>query len=283
MRRAGSWLPAGVAGTGRPTDWVRRLAGEAPSATSAVDPMTLDPVSRALVATMGGDKARASATNPPSRWAMAVPAFLTHLSIGIPYAWSIMSGPLSRELGVVTSAAADWSMPQATMPISIVLAVHGLSAAAAGKWQAKVGPRAAIAVGGTLMGSGLALTAYGIQAHEIWAVYGGYGLLCGLGLGTAYTPPVQVRGMQLGPVTRMVVTHRTIAHQCVTDPDRLVPRPQGHRVRHHHCGLWLRRARFHSHRDRTDEALPASTGVCGARARDRHYSRRRPHVCAWGG
>ena len=46
--------------------------------------------------------ADASFTN---RWAMALPAFFTHLCIGSPYSWSVVSGPLSREMGFVTSAA----------------------------------------------------------------------------------------------------------------------------------------------------------------------------------
>lgn len=43
-----------------------------------------------------------------NRWAMVAPAFLTHMCIGSPWAWSVMSGTLTREMGVVASAASDW-------------------------------------------------------------------------------------------------------------------------------------------------------------------------------
>ncbi|CAN0243714.1 unnamed protein product [Ectocarpus sp. 13 AM-2016] len=39
---------------------------------------------------------------------MVAPAFLTHMCIGSPWAWSVMSGTISRELGIVSSAAGDW-------------------------------------------------------------------------------------------------------------------------------------------------------------------------------
>lgn len=40
-----------------------------------------------------------------NRWAMAVPAFMTHLAIGTPWAWSVLSGIITNEHGFVTSAA----------------------------------------------------------------------------------------------------------------------------------------------------------------------------------
>lgn len=40
-----------------------------------------------------------------NRWAMALPAFATHLCIGSPWGWSVLAGPVGREYGFVTSAA----------------------------------------------------------------------------------------------------------------------------------------------------------------------------------
>ena len=70
------------------------------------------------------------------------------------------------------------------------LAVGGVSAALAGKWQLKVGVRAAMATGAFFFGSGLAVTAAGIASHNLPLVYTG-NVLAGLGYGTAYTPPIQ--------------------------------------------------------------------------------------------
>ena len=100
-----------------PTDDARTTTDEregeaAPGASGVADGSS----SRAAAASTGGsgggflsrwfgpDKGRAG-PEFRNRWAMAVPAFLTHLCIGSPYSWSVVSGPISRELGFVTAAA----------------------------------------------------------------------------------------------------------------------------------------------------------------------------------
>ena len=97
-------------------------------------------------------------TEKTNRWSMFVPALATHISLGAPYGWSAISGTLAREYGFVAAGTEDWSLTLATYPMSIILAVGGLSAAAAGKWQLKVGVRKAMAVGAGCFGSGLAVT-----------------------------------------------------------------------------------------------------------------------------
>ena len=77
------------------------------------------------------------------------------------------------------------------MYLCFQLAVGGVSAALAGKWQMKVGTRAAMATGAGFFGSGLIVTAAGIATHSLPLVYTG-NVLAGLGYGTAYTPPIQV-------------------------------------------------------------------------------------------
>ena len=69
---------------------------------------------------------------------MLIPAVATHISLGAPYGWSAISSALAREHGFVTSGAGDWSLDLVTYPMSIILAVGGISAALAGKWQIKV-------------------------------------------------------------------------------------------------------------------------------------------------
>ena len=106
-----------------------------------------------------------------NRWRMAIPAFAAHLCIGSPYAWSAMSAPLAREFGFVCSSASDWSMSEATMPLSIVFALQGISAAAAGKWQMRVGARTAMSVAAACFGGGLIIGAAGIYTHTLSLVY----------------------------------------------------------------------------------------------------------------
>jgi len=129
-------------------------------------------------------------TEKTNRWSMLIPAVATHISLGAPYGWSAISATVAREYGFVTAGAADWSLDLATYPMSIMLAVGGVSAALAGKWQMKVGTRAAMATGAGFFGSGLIVTAAGIATHSLPLVYTG-NVLAGLGYGTAYTPPIQ--------------------------------------------------------------------------------------------
>ena len=83
----------------------------------------------------------ASNTGSPNtnRWSMFLPAFCTHVCLGAPYGWSAISAQLTRENGLVTSAASDWALDLASYPMSVMIAAGGLSAASLGKWTIKVG------------------------------------------------------------------------------------------------------------------------------------------------
>jgi len=129
----------------------------------------------------------ASSTN---RWTMFAPAVLTHISLGAPYGWSAISAALSREHGLVVSAATDWSLDLTTYPMSVIMAAGGISAALVGKWTLKVGVRKAMLTGGLLFGTGFAMAGAGVHTHNIGLVYSG-ALLSGVGYGCAYTPPIQ--------------------------------------------------------------------------------------------
>ena len=59
--------------------------------------------------------------SPTTRWSMLVPAFLTHACLGAPYGWSAVTSALTREQGVVVSAAGDWGLDLATYPMTIMI------------------------------------------------------------------------------------------------------------------------------------------------------------------
>ena len=150
---------------------------------------------------------------PPSftkRWLIAIPAFATHMCIGSPWGWSVMSGPLTRELGFVSSCAADWSFSETTVPLSITFALQGIAAALGGKWQIKVGARKAMFVAGMCFGGGLMLGGLGVALHSLPLLYLGYGILGGTGVGLAYTPPVQAL-IQWFPDRKGLASGMTIA------------------------------------------------------------------------
>ena len=51
-----------------------------------------------------------------------------------------------------------------------------------------MGHRASLTLGGLLYGTGYAISAFGVYAHNIWLLWGGIGLVGGFGIGMVYTP-----------------------------------------------------------------------------------------------
>lgn len=102
-----------------------------------------------------------------------------------------MADVITREIGFVAPAAADWTMMEAAFPLSIVFVMQGISASVVGRWQLKVGARKAMTLASLSFGGGLMLGAAGIYFHSLPLLYAGYGFFGGTGIGLAYTPPVQ--------------------------------------------------------------------------------------------
>lgn len=141
-----------------------------------------------------------------NRWRIPPAAITIHLCIGSVYSWSIFNPALTREQGVVVSAADDWSIASVVWIFSLAIVFLGLSAVLAGKWLEEVGPRKVGAAAACLWGSGFIVSAMGIHWHQLWLVYLGYGVLGGGGLGLGYISPVSLlirwfpdrRGMATG-------------------------------------------------------------------------------------
>jgi MFS family permease len=141
-----------------------------------------------------------------NRWRVPPASVAIHLCIGSVYAWSIFNPALIRIQGVVASAGEDWTLSQVVWVFTVAIVFLGLSAAFAGKWLERVGPRTVGIVSGLSWGSGLLLGAVGIWMHQLWLLYIGYGVLGGIGLGLGYVSPVSTlirwfpdrRGMAAG-------------------------------------------------------------------------------------
>jgi MFS family permease len=147
-------------------------------------------------------------TAPPgyNRWKVPVASVSIHLCIGSVYAWSIFNPPLTKVLGVAGSAAGDWTLNQVVWIFTVAIVCLGLSAAIAGKWLERVGPRLVGTVAALCWGGGYFLGGLGILTHQLWLLYLGYGVVGGCGLGLGYVSPVSTlikwfpdhRGMAAG-------------------------------------------------------------------------------------
>lgn len=141
-----------------------------------------------------------------NRWLIAPAALGIHLSIGSVYAWSLFNPSLIKRLGVVTSSADDWTLSQVVWIFTVAIVFLGLSAAIAGKWLEKVGPRMVGAVAACCWGGGFLVGGIGILTGQLWLLYLGYGVIGGCGLGLGYVSPVSTlirwfpdrRGMATG-------------------------------------------------------------------------------------
>ncbi len=141
-----------------------------------------------------------------NRWLIAPAALGIHLCIGSVYAWSLFNPALIARMGVVTSAADDWGLKSVVWIFTVAIVFLGLSAAFAGKWLEKVGPRLVGVIAAICWGGGFILGGVGIMTNQLWLLYLGYGVIGGCGLGLGYISPVSTlirwfpdhRGMATG-------------------------------------------------------------------------------------
>ncbi|MBX7080549.1 MAG: OFA family MFS transporter [Nannocystaceae bacterium] len=141
-----------------------------------------------------------------NRWRVPPASISIHLCIGSVYAWSIFNPPLTKLRGVATSSADDWTLGQVVWVFSVAIATLGITAAIAGKWLERVGPRMVGVTAACCYGGGFALAGLAISLQQLWLLYLGYGIVAGAGLGLGYVSPVSTlikwfpdrRGMATG-------------------------------------------------------------------------------------
>ncbi|HET6333414.1 MAG TPA: OFA family MFS transporter [Polyangiales bacterium] len=151
-------------------------------------------------------KERSIADRGFNRWLIPPCALATHLCIGQAYAISVFNLPLTHQLGIDHSAPGDWKLTELGWIFTIAIFVLGASAALFGKWVQTVGPRKSGFVAALCWSTGFLVGALGIQTHQLWLVYLGYGVIGGCGLGIGYITPVSTliawfpdrRGMATG-------------------------------------------------------------------------------------
>jgi MFS family permease len=135
---------------------------------------------------------RQNTVAPPgfNRFLVPPAALAVHLSIGQAYAFSTFNLPLTKLIGITSSAPGDWSQKDVVWIFSIAIAVLGSSAAVFGRWVERVGPRKSMFTAALCFAGGFLVSAVGIHLHQLWLLYLGYGVLGGCGLGIGYISPV---------------------------------------------------------------------------------------------
>jgi MFS family permease len=106
-----------------------------------------------------------------NRWLVPPASVAIHLCIGSVYAWSVFNPALVKTEGVVASAAGDWTLAQVTWIFTVAIVCLGLSAAVAGKWLERVGPRMVGTVSACCWGGGFLVGVLGIRTHQLWLLY----------------------------------------------------------------------------------------------------------------
>ena len=125
-----------------------------------------------------------------NRWMVPPEALCVHLCIGQAYAFSVFNLPMTRLIGITHSAPDDWKLTELGWIFSIAIVFLGLSAAVLGRWVEEGGPRRAMVAAALCWAGGFMVSAAGVEIHNIWLVYLGYGVLGGCGLGIGYISPV---------------------------------------------------------------------------------------------
>ncbi len=141
-----------------------------------------------------------------NRWLVPPAALAIHLSIGQVYAFSVFKLPLTKVLGISDPAPGDWSQPELAWIFSLAIFFLGLSAAVFGRWLERAGPRKSGFAAALCWSIGFLVSAVGVETHQLWLLYLGYGVLGGCGLGLGYITPVSTlikwfpdrRGMATG-------------------------------------------------------------------------------------
>ena len=127
-----------------------------------------------------------------SRWWCIPAALCINLSIGQAYAFSVFNLPLTRVVGISSSAPDDWKLTTLGWIFTLSYVFLGLSAGVAGRWQDRVGPRTSGVVAALCFGGGFFLSAIGVWTHQIWLLYLGYGVIGGCGLGIGFNTPIPI-------------------------------------------------------------------------------------------
>ena len=135
-----------------------------------------------------------STSSPPpppiNRTSIAATAIASSLPFGACFAWSVLSVPLSTELGVISALPSDWDPSSLLNVFSLNICGIGLTTAFLGRRIGEMGPKRSVQLGSLMWGGGLVLSSYAVSIHDLTLLYLGYGVLGGMGIGFGYLGPL---------------------------------------------------------------------------------------------
>jgi len=114
-----------------------------------------------------------------NRWLIVAGALLIQVCLGAVYIWSVFKAPLMNQFG--------WEAAPTSFTFSLTILVFSIATIFAGRIQDKIGPRWVATAGGLLYGLGLILAS---KATSITSLYLTFGVIGGIGIGTAYVCPL---------------------------------------------------------------------------------------------
>lgn len=114
-----------------------------------------------------------------NRWLVVLGAVMIQVCLGAVYIWSLFNQPLIDKYG--------WDKAGVVLTFSIAIFFMAFSTIFAGKIQDKIGPRWVATAGGIILGLGLILAS---RANTLMEIYLFYGVIGGIGIGTAYVCPL---------------------------------------------------------------------------------------------
>jgi len=138
-----------------------------------------------------------------NRWLVPPAALAVHLCIGQVYAFSVFNNPLQR----YGAEYGGWEgHAHGAYIFAVAIFLLGITAAIAGAWLEKVGPRTTMFTSACFFGGSFLVSTLGVYLNFLPLIYLGYGVLGGIGLGLGYVSPVSTlikwfpdrRGMATG-------------------------------------------------------------------------------------
>ncbi|NLZ16897.1 MAG: OFA family MFS transporter [Desulfobulbaceae bacterium] len=128
------------------------------------------------------------------RWIPLLGGLLGSTTCGLLlYAFSVFIKPLQAQFG--------WTVPEVAMAYALICLIFGLVTFPAGRMSDKYGPKVIVLIGSLLMAFGFFMVstiapptpealAAGNNKSQLYLLYLYYGVICGLGGGMVYLPPI---------------------------------------------------------------------------------------------